>query len=175
MDAAELPPPGRLIADVDGARIQCHLCGRFYAKLGYHVSRGHGMDPDEYREQFGLNRGTPLASPAPSQKLSIILGEHLISMQPAVNPVTTATAEQRSQWRRKPGTRLQARQAIGDGQRRYQEEHPQPRKARPPRITKEEARERGRKRIAELRQDPEWRAEWREKQAEGFRKRARGE
>jgi predicted transcriptional regulator len=77
---ASLPPPGRLVADVDGARVQCHLCGRFYAKLGYHVSQRHGMDPDEYREQFGLNRGTPLASPALSQKLSHIHREHLISM-----------------------------------------------------------------------------------------------
>jgi hypothetical protein len=168
-----IPPPGRLIADVDGARVQCHLCGRFYPKLGMHVRKGHGMDPDEYREQFGLNRGTALASPALSQKLSMILSEDLISLQPTVNPVTAATAEQRAQWRRKPGTRLQARQAIGEGQRRHQEVHPQPRKERPPLLPKSVAHQPGLQRIAELRQDPEWRAAWRAKQAEGFRKRAR--
>jgi hypothetical protein len=140
-----------------------------------HVRKGHGMDLDEYREQFGLNRGTPLASPALSKKLSERLGEHLRAMQPTVNLLTSATAEQKAQWRSRPRARLQARQAIGEGQRRYQGEHRQPRKERPPRITKEEARERGRQRIAELRQDPEWRAAWRAKQAEGFRKRDRGE
>jgi hypothetical protein len=157
---ASLPPPGRLVADVDGARVQCHLCGRFYPKLGMRVRKGHGMDSDEYREQFGLNRGTALASPAISKKLSERLGEHLKAMQPAANLLTTAPAGQKAQWRTRPRTRLQARQAIGEGQRRYQEEHPQPRTERPPLLPKDVAHQPGLQRIVEVRQDPEWRAAW---------------
>ncbi|HYZ00902.1 MAG TPA: hypothetical protein VFA92_05360 [Candidatus Binatia bacterium] len=48
----DLPPLGRLLAEDDGSRVQSHLCGRRWALLGMHVSRGHGMTPDAYREQF---------------------------------------------------------------------------------------------------------------------------
>jgi predicted transcriptional regulator len=67
-----LPPIGRLIADDDGAGVQCHLCGRFWAKLGTHVRYRHGMSPDEYREELGLNKSTGLISPALGDRLSAL-------------------------------------------------------------------------------------------------------
>jgi predicted transcriptional regulator len=61
---AQFPPIGRLVADADGAHVQCHICGTWWAKLATHVRRRHGMSPDEYREEFGLNKSTGLVSPA---------------------------------------------------------------------------------------------------------------
>ena len=65
-DPSELPPPGRLIVDDDGSRVQCHTCGRWWPKVGMHVRQGHGMSPDEYRRQFGLK-----CTAASRQKLQI--------------------------------------------------------------------------------------------------------
>lgn len=47
----------------DGSRIQCHVCGKWFHHLGCHVHKKHGLLAEAYREKFGLNRTTPLASP----------------------------------------------------------------------------------------------------------------
>jgi DNA-directed RNA polymerase subunit RPC12/RpoP len=60
----DLPPAGQLVASDDGRTVQCHLCGRWFTNLGTHLTRGHRIALGDYREQFGLNRTTPLASPA---------------------------------------------------------------------------------------------------------------
>lgn len=59
----DLPPYGVLVVDDMGERVQCHVCGRWYAALSAHV-KGHGLDADRYREQFGLARTRSLWSPA---------------------------------------------------------------------------------------------------------------
>lgn len=64
-----LPPLGMIIADHDGERIQCHVCGEFYTRLHRHV-RSHGYLPETYRNAFGLNVTTPLASPAEIARLA---------------------------------------------------------------------------------------------------------
>lgn len=40
-------------------KLQCHICGKWYIMLGKHANT-HGLTADEYREEFGLNRTTPL-------------------------------------------------------------------------------------------------------------------
>lgn len=40
--------------------MKCELCGRHYIALGVHLRHKHGVDPDDYREQFGITRMTPL-------------------------------------------------------------------------------------------------------------------
>ena len=65
----DLPPLGALVADDDGARLQCHACGRFYAGLALHVRHGHGLTPAQYRERYGLARGQSLYAPAYQAKL----------------------------------------------------------------------------------------------------------
>jgi ROS/MUCR transcriptional regulator protein len=65
---ADLPPLGVLLADDDGARVQCHICGAWHASLARHVQKGHGLIPDDYRERFGLARGLGLWSPAYAAK-----------------------------------------------------------------------------------------------------------
>jgi hypothetical protein len=65
----DLPPAGALVADEDGARVQCHLCGRFYAGLSLHVRNTHGLSGDEYRERYGLARGQSLYAPAYQAKM----------------------------------------------------------------------------------------------------------
>jgi predicted transcriptional regulator len=58
-----LPPIGALVFSDDGETIQCHVCGEWYANVGAHL-RKHKITPKQYREKFGLRRGTALAAPA---------------------------------------------------------------------------------------------------------------
>jgi len=49
---------GVLNEDSEGLQ-QCHVCYMYYAFLGSHLS-SHGYTADEYKEEFGLSRLTPL-------------------------------------------------------------------------------------------------------------------
>lgn len=63
----DLPPLGHLVGDDDGSRLQCHVCGGFYRRIGTHAKMGHGLDGNAYREQFALNRTVSLDAPAYQQ------------------------------------------------------------------------------------------------------------
>jgi hypothetical protein len=66
-DGATLPPFGRLGAlDLQpaGSGVQCHVCGRHFANLAQHARLAHRLWADDYRERFGLNRGTALVAPS---------------------------------------------------------------------------------------------------------------
>jgi hypothetical protein len=57
-------PLGKLVVDVDEDRVQCHLCGRWFAQLGsVHLPRAHGVSAERYRELIGLRPGRPLWAP----------------------------------------------------------------------------------------------------------------
>lgn len=51
--------------------MKCELCGRQYIALGVHLRHKHAVDPDEYREEFGILRTTPLVDEDLSAHLSI--------------------------------------------------------------------------------------------------------
>jgi uncharacterized protein YbaR (Trm112 family) len=51
---------GRLAVSDDEERLQCHICGQWYRSLAAHVLQTHQYTVAEYREEFGLNRNTPL-------------------------------------------------------------------------------------------------------------------
>ncbi len=59
-ERGELPPAGVLVADDDGGRVQCHVCGRFFVGLAHHIRLAHGLTAEAYREQYGLARGLSL-------------------------------------------------------------------------------------------------------------------
>lgn len=62
-------PRGELVAEPDGERVVCHLCGRAYRDLAAsHVYRAHGLDPDAYRVLAGLSPRHALQSPARSER-----------------------------------------------------------------------------------------------------------
>lgn len=63
-----IPPAGEIHYDEEG-RILCHICGRGFNSLTPHLRDKHGMTKDEYKEQFGLNRGTSLVSEKTKEKL----------------------------------------------------------------------------------------------------------
>ncbi len=65
-------------------KVQCHICGKWFRGLNTHVFRTHGWTADEYREEFGLNRGQPLICQGTREILSQLnkkLGnwKHLLS------------------------------------------------------------------------------------------------
>ena len=61
-------PLGLLEFADDGRRVVCHLCGGSLRLLSASHLRRHGWTPADYREAFGLNRGTPLCAPAESAR-----------------------------------------------------------------------------------------------------------
>jgi predicted transcriptional regulator len=57
-------PRGELRVDAEDARVQCHVCGRWFRALASaHVWRAHGLSADAYRELVGLRPRHPLWAP----------------------------------------------------------------------------------------------------------------
>lgn len=50
--------------------MKCELCGRQYIALGVHLRHKHHVDPDDYREEFGILRTAPLVDDELSEKIS---------------------------------------------------------------------------------------------------------
>src|SRR5262249_40597544 len=63
-------PLGRLL--VDGDRVCCHLCGRWYLSVASHL-RSHGWAKADYIAAFGLELGNPLAGEATHKRRSAAL------------------------------------------------------------------------------------------------------
>lgn len=54
-----IPPMGEIHHDSEG-NIICHVCGRSFKKLSIHIQSKHKLSTSEYKEKFGLNRGSSL-------------------------------------------------------------------------------------------------------------------
>ena len=50
--------------------MKCLLCGKEYIALGVHLRHKHHIDPDDYRDEFGILRVTPLVDDDLSAQLS---------------------------------------------------------------------------------------------------------
>ena len=57
--------------------MKCQLCGGEYIALGVHLRHKHAVDPDDYREDFGILRTTPLVDENLSSHLSDCLKRRL--------------------------------------------------------------------------------------------------
>ena len=43
-------------------KVQCHICGNWFASLGQHTKRTHGIKCDDYKLEYGLSLRTALCS-----------------------------------------------------------------------------------------------------------------
>lgn len=59
---------GVLAYDEIEDKVQCHICGKWFTSVAVHVIQKHRWTADEYREEFGLNRGQALCSSSLSEK-----------------------------------------------------------------------------------------------------------
>ena len=50
--------------------MRCELCGKNYVALGVHLRHKHKVDPDDYRDEFGILRVTPLVDAVLSETIS---------------------------------------------------------------------------------------------------------
>lgn len=53
---------GVVAEDVGTGKLQCHICGKWYEGMTTHVWATHKINTLQYKERFGLFRGTPLRS-----------------------------------------------------------------------------------------------------------------
>src|SRR5262245_46587240 len=63
-------PVGQIL--VDGDRVCCHLCGRWFLSVGSHLS-AHGWTKSGYLAAFGLEFGNPLSGEATRKRRSAAL------------------------------------------------------------------------------------------------------
>ena len=68
-------PIGR--APVSGARVACHLCGRWFRSVTAHL-RAHGWTKERYCQAFGLERGQPLEGPETRKLRSAAFAARLV-------------------------------------------------------------------------------------------------
>lgn len=59
---------GAITQTIDGTKIQCHLCGYFFANLGSHVRSKHRLPLDDYRYRYGLRIKYSLLSPVEKER-----------------------------------------------------------------------------------------------------------
>ena len=164
----QLPPLGILIADDDGERLQCHVCGAFWRGLVYHVRQSHYLDAATYRETYGLNRTAVLVSPALQASLRIIHAARLDAIRPDGRIMDYITIEDVRAISGQP-RRLQMRL------KRSADAQAQPRRPKRPRPAPMPVAERVKLATAakaELLKDPTWHAEWQARIREGKRLRA---
>lgn len=164
-----LPPPGQLVADDDGERVQCHACGRFVAKLGMHARHAHGLDPDAYRDTYDLNRTASLAAPALRARLRAAQSAHLAAVRPEEPGFTKLTRGELSAITSQP-RRLQHRRDHAQRERERNERQPRPVKPKPTPLPLAERIARANAARAAKLADPEQRAAWKAAISAGRRK-----
>ena len=82
----------------DGDRVQCHVCGDWYANLGSHTSQAHGLTADNYRRAFGLMQATKLIGPTYRNRRKEIATEFLRTVEtPGRDRIRGQTTQQRRQ------------------------------------------------------------------------------
>jgi predicted transcriptional regulator len=92
----------------DGSRVQCHLCGAWFAHLGNHVNRRHHVSCDAYRIQFGLQQKTGLIGPKLKQLRQQNV-QHLAGYKDQISAYLKGVSfDQRSQWMKSKRLRLEA-------------------------------------------------------------------
>ncbi|CAM5418388.1 hypothetical protein ATER59S_02355 [Aquamicrobium terrae] len=62
-----LPPLGIMAFSMDGSKVQCHVCGRWYGTLNTHL-KTHDLDAISYKELFDLPRTASLLPPVTKAK-----------------------------------------------------------------------------------------------------------
>lgn len=45
------------------SKTQCHICGRFFERVGVHVNTFHGQSADEYKKEFKIPKSVSLSAP----------------------------------------------------------------------------------------------------------------
>lgn len=59
---------GAITGTLDSQFIQCHICGKLFVNLGFHIAHAHKMKGREYKDQFGLAYSTALLSEAERER-----------------------------------------------------------------------------------------------------------
>lgn len=87
-----------VLAD-DGERAECHICGQYFGRLGFHALVAHDVTPDEYRALFGLRRTTGLGGPRYLARMAVLGKAHSATLAEVGRAaLAEMTPERRSYW-----------------------------------------------------------------------------
>ena len=129
---AEKPQPVVSIrSSVKPDALTCLECGRTLKTLRKHI-RDHGLEPDSYRERFGLAASYPMVAPAYAAQRSAHGEAIWVRTQPRRRQINTAI---RAGIRPRTGTCTRARQIPSLGSDQFQATYPiypSSRRERPP-------------------------------------------
>ena len=83
-------------------QVHCLECGQGHKMLKRHLSSGHGLTVEEYRERWGLGRDYPLVAPNYAKQRSEIAKKIGLGRKPgAVKSKKPAVKSKKSKARRK--------------------------------------------------------------------------
>ena len=85
--------------------MKCELCGRQYIALGVHLRHKHKVDLNDYREEFGILRTTPLVDEYLSDHLSAC-ANHRLQDSEYKSEVTARCKENASRKKGKPAPEM---------------------------------------------------------------------
>ncbi len=157
----------RGVLDDDGETVECHICGKRFAFLGLHVKKTHEMEANEYRKEFGLKQRTGLTSSALKEKHRDT--SHLRAFdEAAAERLRSFSFEERSEWARNRD--LREEQLRSETHKKHTEKFTRAGQEAVARARAEgtyvepgwpdHAGERGRAKLAQMLQDPEFKQQW---------------
>lgn len=102
----------------DGARVECHCCGKWFRTLARHIWHAHDLTTHEYRALFGLGKRRGLCSAAVSAAQAEVqrkrMPEVMAKLAIARDALAARTPEQIYADRHQP-LRLETRKAVSQG------------------------------------------------------------
>jgi len=90
-----------LDAYVDGPRIQCLECGRWFRGLATHLSRIHGITHDDYRKKWHIPKRYALSGTATREALSLQMQDLITSGRLTYDHLPSAVESARMSGRRR--------------------------------------------------------------------------
>lgn len=154
-----------------GDKVQCHVCGHAFHHLGNHVWLRHGLTPEAYKDEFGLNRSTGLISRKLAEKriiqCTLQSPENRRKAHEAAAVMTRGkrTTKPSLEERLKDGYHERQQRFIDAGKASLQQRLADGTWTQPQNPNSREDARKGAQKWVEMRRDPQTNARWRQKLA----------
>lgn len=112
----DIPAAGTIGYDDQGKPI-CHICGKSFVRLGSHIKESHGLTIAEYKERFGLCRGTKTTE----KSYSSIMRQHAKNngMDQQLSKAGKATRIQKGDTHLRKGKEVRLQERISKRKRKF--------------------------------------------------------
>src|SRR3546814_15298153 len=95
VEPVSITPAVSVRKSVTPTHITCLICGRPHKTLRRHLGTAHGMNPNDYRAEFGLSRDYPMVAPAYAEARSVMAKRIGLGRKPQAKTATPVAAFRR--------------------------------------------------------------------------------